>query len=178
LQGEYWVARRDFSKALAAYQKALTLKPTASQIHLALGWIYLNEDRSDEAISNLEAELRSDPYSVPALVGLGEVYYKRGQSGRAKEYLRQALTINRDSPQAHLWLGKLSAKERSSAEAVEHFQAALKSGVYYREPFYFELSQALRQLGRTEEAARYLALFRQSKDRRKREEQLPMEEMK
>jgi tetratricopeptide (TPR) repeat protein len=178
LQGEYWVARRNFPKALTAYEKALALKPTASQIHLAQGWIYLNEGRSDEALSQLEAELKTDPYSVPALVGMGEVYYKLGQAGRAKEYLRQALTINPDSPQAHLWLGKVSAKEGSSAEAAEHFHAALNGGVYNREGVYFELSQALRQLGRTEEAARYLALFTQSKDRRRREEQLPLEEMK
>jgi len=37
LQGEYWAARRNFPKALTAYEKALALKPDASQIHLALG---------------------------------------------------------------------------------------------------------------------------------------------
>ena len=162
LQGEYWVARRNFPKALTAYQKALALKPAASQIHLALGWIYLNQDRRDDAINQLQAELRADPYSVPALVGMGEVYYKQGQPDRAKTYLLEAVSINPNSPQAQMWLGKVSADAGSFPEAVEHFEAALKNGVYDRGAVYFQLSRALKQLGRNEAANRYLALYRHS----------------
>jgi tetratricopeptide (TPR) repeat protein len=163
LQGEYWVARKNFPKAVDAYERALALKPTASQIHLALGWIYLNEDRFEKAVVQLEAELRTDPYSMSALVGMGQVYFKLGQTGRAREYLRQALTINPKSPEAHVWLGKVSAQEESYADAVVHFQDALKSGVYDRGAIYFQLGQALRKLGRKEEANHYLGLFSQSK---------------
>ena len=178
LQGEYWVARRNFPKALTAYEKALALKPDASQIHLALGWIYLNEDRRDDAISQLTAELRADPYSVPALVGMGEVYYKEGHPDQAKTYLLKAISINPNSPQAQMWLGKVSADGGSFAEAVEHFQAALKNDVYDRGAVYFQLSRALKQLGRTEEANRYLALYRQSKAEKNRNEHILSEDMK
>jgi tetratricopeptide (TPR) repeat protein len=170
LQGEYWEERRNFPEAVTAYEKALALKPDASQIHLALGWIYLNEDRRDDAITQLKAELRTDPYSVPALVGMGEVYYKEGQPDRAKTYLLQAISINPNSPQAQMWLGKASADEGLFEEAVEHFQAALKNDVYDRGTVYFQLSRALKQLGRTEEANRYLALYRQSKAEENRKE--------
>jgi tetratricopeptide (TPR) repeat protein len=176
LQGEYWVAQRNFPKAVAAYKKALELSPGASQIHLALGWIYLNQDHRDDAISELKTELKSDPYSVPALVGMGEVYYKEGQPDRAKSYLLQAISINPNSPQAQMWLGKVSVDEGSFSEGVEHLQAALKNGVYDRGAVYFQLSRALKQLGRTEEANHYLALYKDSKAEENRRAHLPSED--
>jgi len=48
--------------------------------------------------------------------------------------------------------------------------------VYDRGAVYFQLSRALKQLGRTEEANRYLALYRQSKAEENRKEHILSED--
>jgi len=178
LRAEYYAARSDAEKAVAAYEKALALKPKAIEIHLALGKIYQSDGHYDRAIAEYEAELKTDSYSVPALERIGEIYYKLDRADRAKKYLLQAISINPNSPQAHLWLGKVNVQEGSYVAAVQHFRAALKGGAKDPEAIYFQLSRTLRQLGRIEEADHYLVLFGQSKAEKSRKEQRRSEDMK
>lgn len=80
--------------ALAAFEKAIQLRPKYSQTHLGAGWVYLRMDKADPAIMELEEAVRLNPRETEAWLLLGEAYYKKDNSEKALQALNTALSLN------------------------------------------------------------------------------------
>lgn len=87
---------RDREAAVAALKRAIALDPSSAELPSALAELYLDMDRSDEAIAAAEQALKIDSASRDAHRVLGTVYaaaatdQKAGRDARQK-YLKEAI---------------------------------------------------------------------------------------
>jgi serine/threonine-protein kinase len=64
--GYYWMARRDYSKALASLQHAMDLAPSEAGIHLDAGVIHRTNGRWEDAAAEFERGLDMEPDNADA----------------------------------------------------------------------------------------------------------------
>lgn len=167
LRAEYHAARDDGKRAIDEYRKALALAPSATQLHLAIGSIYLSERDYENALAAFRAELKNDAYSAAALARMGEVYFVIGDLDAADEALKQAITINPTSATPYKTLGRVYFRQREYQKSVQHLESALRLGIEGDEDLYYHLGRSHRMLGNREEAAKNLAIVRRLKEARR-----------
>ena len=160
LQAEYHATREENNKAIEEYRRALTPKPGASQLHLAIGTLHFRAKNYGEAIAAFQAELKNDPYSVPALARAGKVYFLTGQSDKAKPLLSQAIKLNPAAADALKTLDRLYFKEGAHREAVVHLRLALELGMSGDETIHYHLGRAFYRLGDRDNAQEHLGIYR------------------
>ncbi|MCZ6679751.1 MAG: tetratricopeptide repeat protein [Candidatus Poribacteria bacterium] len=71
-QGNVYLKKKKYHKAIEQYQQALRLDPDAAIIHAALGWAYYKVGMLDAAIAEGEEVMRLEPNhpDVPKLMEL------------------------------------------------------------------------------------------------------------
>lgn len=166
LRAEHHASANEVDAAIAEYAKALALAPGASQLHLAVGSLYLGQRNYSAALAAFQAELKNDPYSVAALARMGEAYFLLGQTADTDKVLKRAIAINPDSGSSHKTLGRAYFRKREYPKAVEHLQEALRLGIREDEDLHYHLGRALRMTGNLEEAAEHLAIVSRLKEAR------------
>jgi len=77
--------------ALAAYDKALSLKPQRSQAHAGRGLALLDLGRRPEALGEFQRALELDPRDGVAVLGLAEAYRSLGRSEEARRAYQRYL---------------------------------------------------------------------------------------
>ena len=95
---EEWMAEADRRRtheraaaALAAYDKALSLKPQRSQAHAGRGLALLDLGRRPEALGEFQRALELDPRDGVAVLGLAEAYRSLGRSEEARRAYQRYL---------------------------------------------------------------------------------------
>jgi S1-C subfamily serine protease/Flp pilus assembly protein TadD len=134
--GWYWlgiahIEKRQWAEAIPAFEKALTLKPSAAQLqssHAQLGRAYFERNQMDLAAPHLQRAiaLKSDDASAHNVLGL--VYSRRAQRALAVMSFRGAVEIKSADP---TFVGNLGAeyyRNGNYAEAVETFERAIALG--------------------------------------------------
>lgn len=78
-QGNIYVKKKEYHKAIKQYQQALRSDPENAIIHAALGWAYYNVGMLDAAIAEGEEVMRLEPDNpdVPKLMKL--LYQERNR---------------------------------------------------------------------------------------------------
>ena len=107
LRAEHHAAREEDDEAVEAYRQALAVNPEAAQLHLEIGTLHMKRRRYEEAIVAFQAELKNDPFSVPALARTGEAYFLTGKTNEAQKVSLRAIEINPKSAAAHKVLGQV-----------------------------------------------------------------------
>ncbi len=93
--GYTYMHRKDWDKALAAVQHAVTLVPNFADGYGLLALINNRLSRADEAIELIGKAMKLNPYYTwDYPYNLGRAYYTKGQYGMAVNYLHQALERN------------------------------------------------------------------------------------
>jgi tetratricopeptide (TPR) repeat protein len=159
------------------YKKAVSLNnigkyESARRELLGLLELYPNEPRLLNSLGNTYARLKDDtekgikcylkaleiaPDFTPALVNLASLYSALGRYGEAVEYARRALTLDRESPAAWNAIGLYYARTGDVSTALDYFLASYSYDNSYRVAA-FNAACALTELGRLEEALKYLEL--------------------
>ena len=94
-------------EAMAAYEKAVQLRPDYAEARMALGIQLLAGGNYDGALSHFQAAARLVP-TLPAVhVNLGDAYRAIEQWSAAQTSYRQALALRSKLPEAHYGLGLL-----------------------------------------------------------------------
>ena len=78
-----------FSEAQAALEKSVKLNPLLCLPHVSLAKIYLEEDRANDAVAQLEQARSIDPKERSTYWQLAVAYRKLGQNGKQKEALAE-----------------------------------------------------------------------------------------
>jgi tetratricopeptide (TPR) repeat protein len=146
----------DYTGAIQALDKALTLSPGAVQAQSLLGWAQMLDEEYDEALGNFSKVLMKEPANALARINVGYICLKKGIFGEAIEHLSKAIRLDNDRKAtlyAHYYLGLVYLEREMYEDAQSFLRKTLKLGPNLIEA-YFELGRALWLGGAREEAVR------------------------
>ncbi|OGP60189.1 MAG: hypothetical protein A2V67_04975 [Deltaproteobacteria bacterium RBG_13_61_14] len=123
----YW-ARKQPPKALDHLDKALSLRKDYPEANLALGMVYLELKRWDEAVAQFELVTRHELFRQPeaAYNNLGWAYLMKGDREKAVQAFQTVLKINPNYCPASCNLGEVEAQKGLSAAAIKEYRRALE----------------------------------------------------
>ena len=124
-------------KAETAAFKANQADPTMLSVYLALGEIYLAQDRHADAIEVLQTYISFETRDVEARAMLGEAYYQAGDCESAIEALGAVISMDSSQRKAYLYRGYCYLRADEIDEAQADLDRALQ---YYSDDFELNLS--------------------------------------
>lgn len=128
LQGQARLLKKmgDFAGAVAVLRRVAELMGPSKELHLQIGLLLNEQNRSEEAIGEFRSALRLDPLLVDALNGLGVALAQQKNYAAAVTEYEKALKLRPYSIDAHLNLANtLSALGKTEA-AAEHFRLGMR----------------------------------------------------
>lgn len=155
LRAEGYALRQNLDDALKEFQAALQLRPNGSELHEALGQVYLDNQADDDAQSELEKALALDPSRTHALYLMGRLYVQKRENEKALPYLQRALRVQPDLVDASSLLGTAYVRLGQFANAVPKLEKAAPLDHYGS--VHYQLYLAYRKLGQVELAQKALA---------------------
>lgn len=151
--------RGDDDAAARFYKEALHANSGAAGVHYALGSIYANSGKYDDAALEFQAELKLNPNDSLALWKLGEIAL-RSDPRAAGDYLQHALALNPDLPQARLAYGRALLRLGETDKAIPQFQQVERLAPE-EDSVHYHLASAYRKLGRPKDADAEMARFQE-----------------
>jgi protein O-mannosyl-transferase len=119
--------------------------------HLNMGEYLLKSHRLDEAITQFEIVLASQPYQPDANFQLGSAFMEKGDLELAIRHFERTLKIEPDNPEAETNLANMLLKSERVEEAVDHYRNVVR-----HEPSsalgHYNLAVGLHRLGLLPEA--------------------------
>lgn len=103
--------QRGFAEAQSALEQSVAQKPNYSSSQIALGKLYLMENRLDDAISHLEIGKSLSPNNTSAYPSLAVAYRRKGEIHRAEATLATLEKLNQEQAAK---IGAPSGGRRSS----------------------------------------------------------------
>lgn len=166
--------------AVTEYRAALALNPHLPGIHIKVGLLLLaGEPQSttiDEARHEFEEELKVYPGSAPAYYELGQLALNSRDWTGAAHLFERAAALDPGFAAAFVGLGKCHLMAGHPSDAIGPIERAVRLQPDYEDAHY-QLSLAYRRAGRTEEADRELAAYRQLHEKRVRTKEFVRGEM-
>lgn len=92
----YWARLKDFSKAEASLERAISLRPSAVGYRDQLARLYFQQKRYARAVQEWQDALNQNPKFVGALKGIARSYEQLEAWSRALHYYKMALAIRPD----------------------------------------------------------------------------------
>ena len=124
--GDYYARRRDLDKALAEYQRGLSIFAGNLDIEKRMEELYLISNRTDEASKLDEQLIKQAPQDVLVSVNHGRLLLAQGKQQDALIALQKAVKDAADSALAHYYLGVAYWQTESLGQASSEFQEAVK----------------------------------------------------
>jgi tetratricopeptide (TPR) repeat protein len=166
--GEARAAAGDREAAEKHFRAALAARSGLPAVHFALGELYREAGDYEKAAAEYGEETRRAPGCAVCAYKHGVVLAQRGLTKDAIAELRRANLLQPDMPETLLELGKAlnAAGDPASAEPILRKLLTLESETLLAESAHFQLAQAYRKLGRTEDAGREMQAFQALRARR------------
>jgi tetratricopeptide (TPR) repeat protein len=124
--GDYYEKRGDVDKAVAEYQRGLSISAGNLDIEKRMEELFLNANRTDEA-SKLDGQLtKQAPKDVLVNINHGRLLLAQGKQQDALIALQNAVKNAPDSAPAHYYLGIAYWQTGSLGQASSEFQEAIK----------------------------------------------------
>jgi len=154
--------------AINEYKKAIAQKPDAAGLHYALGTLYREMGRLDDALSEFSQELRitDDPLTY---YWMGDVYLQQNNVDSAQQFLLKALGIQPGLTGAQLDLAKIYQAQGKTMEAVKTLEAVITADPDQQEAHYL-LFGLFKAQGQMDQARKELEVFQKLKRRTEQEE--------
>ena len=146
MMGNEYSRRREFSRALDAFQRALVLKPDDDLAVFNMANVYRTIGKDDEALVGYRRLLELDPHNAQAHQAVAQVLVDHGRLAEAEEALNRALAIQPAMAAARNTLGALRLKQGDVAAGDREIRAALAQNGNLRLA-HFNLALAAEQRG-------------------------------
>ncbi|HEX6862609.1 MAG TPA: ASPIC/UnbV domain-containing protein [Thermoanaerobaculia bacterium] len=140
-------------EAVDELKKALDLAPDSPRERLNYALALLKAGKTAEGVKELEAVQKQAPEIPHPWFNLGIVYKQESEYEKAIQQFERMAALVPDEPVTHYNLGVLYKLTDRPDLALKHFERAADLNSYFAAPR-FQLFNAYRQAGRTEEAAR------------------------
>lgn len=115
-------------EAIAAFNKAIELKPDYIRAYAGLGEVYARSEQRQEAINtyNKALSIKVKPDDAEAYIGFGNINDAVGRKPEAVNAYQQALKVKPDDAEAHFFLGGSYFDLGKAAEAITELNNAIK----------------------------------------------------
>lgn len=162
LLGNILAKKQEYEEALKLYEKILGFdfleeekENVLSQVYCNRGYIFLNLNKTDEAIENFQKALELKPNYFEACFNLGNAYFQKRDFLSAEKNYQRALKLNKKIPLIYFQLGRLYTEWNKKEKAIQYYKKliALQPNNYMG---LYNLGLLYRDLGKKEEAAKYL----------------------
>jgi superkiller protein 3 len=173
--GVAYSQQQQYTEAIHAYKKAISLDPNSASPHYNLGRVYSKQGQFDLAIDAYKRATSLDPHFVDAYNALGQILARKRKFDEAIAAYKKVLTLSlnpsrslssstvKDSSavlaSAHYGLGQVYASQKQYDAASAAFQQAIENAPHYSDAHY-SLANAYARQGRNEDAAKEMAIFR------------------
>jgi Flp pilus assembly protein TadD len=160
-----YAALRQSQQAIDHYQGALRLKPDLRGANLALGQVYVSASLWKQAEDAFGAETKLQPGNAEAAYRLGSALLQNGNPKEARIELERADHLQPDMPETLYSLGKAEFQSGNYAAAEKAWKRVIeleKTGELASQA-HFGLSGIYRKQGKTEDAARELKQFQETR---------------
>jgi tetratricopeptide (TPR) repeat protein len=161
ISGEVMESMKNYDGALIEYKKAVELAPEQPGVHYLLGNAYWFLANWDAAAKEFQAELANDPSNCNAQWKIGNTLLQQHlEPEAALSSVDKALAACPNLVQAKVDRARALMRLDRNEEAVKDLQAAEKISPE-ESSVHFLLGQALRSLGRKQEAKAEMDIFTQ-----------------
>ena len=123
--GHLRLAQGDRAAAEQELQAALKLEPSNAAAYQALGEVYHDWNKDDEALSIYQRAIVTRPDDASAHNHLGYFYEQENKLPEAERSFLEAIKLAPDSYSAHYNLGAVYLKMERYADAFDHFEKSL-----------------------------------------------------
>ena len=145
-------ATEDVAAAEAACHKALELDPSRDETEMALGTLYLNSGRYEQAEAVYRGLVIRRPQDAAVYIGLGDALKDQGKRDEAERSFRQAIEVEPSFWQTYTALGSFMFGTGRAEQAIAPYKKAAEL-VPGSASAYNNLGGALYLTGRVHEAA-------------------------
>lgn len=125
LQAEDARRREDYSAAEKIYVRIISLDSKHIRAFKELGYMYLEEQKFDEARQTLEHVLKLTKEDAEVYEQLGEATKKKGDLEEAKKYYQEAVKLSSETGQNHFNIADTLQQMGRYKEALSHIHEAL-----------------------------------------------------
>lgn len=123
--GDQAMQKTELSQAEKSYRDAAAMAPADPRVHVALGNLYVFEQKASLAQAEFLKVLELDPNNAAAHSALGSLYEEQAQTGAAEEQYRAAVALKSADAGYRLALGQLLARENKGAQAEAEMRTAV-----------------------------------------------------
>ena len=124
-----------FDRAVADFQKAVTLQSSYIDAYSNLGMALFKIGRFDEAIETFDAALALDPANYKAYNNRALVLGAMGKFDKAVEDYNRVIALKPTSPQAYYNLGALHAQNGFFDQAIKYFTQSITVDPEYADAY-------------------------------------------
>jgi len=117
------------SEAIAAYGRAIALKPDCSEAHYRLGLAWGDRHEFENSVASYQRALALRPDYIEAHNNLGTALQHQGKLSEALASYHRAVDLNPDFSQPYLNLGRLCGTLGDQRGAAQSYRHAIEGGV-------------------------------------------------
>src|SRR5436190_445788 len=124
--GETWNQKKDYKKAIEAYQHAIALDRDNLDAIRGLAESYDKDGQTDKALQQYKIIADANPEDARTYIQLGEIYRRQGKFDLALQNLKKAQSMVRDSEQVSYDLALVYEAQGRYDDAISTLQDLLK----------------------------------------------------
>lgn len=162
LAGLLWVEIGENEKAIAIFEQAIAHDALLPKAHFDEGIAYIHWARWPEAETAFKAEMELRPGDANAKYHLGFVYLQQAKTDQAFALFEDVIAAHPEHANAQYQVGKIYLDREDYTKAAEHLEIAARLSPK-KDYIHYQLQAAYRKLGRTEDADRELAIYKDMK---------------
>jgi len=123
--GQLHLGKKDYEKALAAFQEAAAADPKLTQAELGIALALEGLKRAPEAATHFEKYLTATPDDLESRFHLARIYLQEGDNAKALENLQAVYQANPRTPGVAAALGDVCAWLKRFAESEKYYRLAV-----------------------------------------------------
>lgn len=120
------IAERDWQKARAAYEQALTIQPNSADVHQGLATVCFQVRDLTSAAFHFKEVTRHDPHRAGAFINLGAVYNLLDQLDEAVAVLRRGIQLDATRAEGYYNLGLVYRRKNQIDLAIHAYKEAVR----------------------------------------------------
>jgi type IV pilus biogenesis/stability protein PilW len=124
--GYYYRQKGNDERAIALFEKALTIDPENWGAHNFYGVTLFHMGKYDEAVQHFQSAIRVNPLNAQSLTNMGALQFSRGNVESAKKYFEEAIDSTPRYGKAHFNLAMVLTREGQFANAAARYEECLK----------------------------------------------------